>query len=176
MSLIQPFRALRPRPDEAARVAAVPYDVVNTDEARILATDNPLSFLRVSRAELELPPDSENCRHSWHLYGLRLNLDKLDMTRAQFIEELRQKNICASVHFIPIPLHLYYRTLKLRGVCRNTLMEYPRLVSLPLHAGLTDQDVQRVIEAVKSTLARHARSHRTAINQEIADAAMQTRA
>ena len=59
MALIHPFRALRPRASEAARVAAVPYDVVNTDEARALADDNPLSFLRVSRAELELPADTD---------------------------------------------------------------------------------------------------------------------
>jgi uncharacterized protein (DUF1015 family) len=68
MSLIHPFRALRPRPDEAARVAAVPYDVVNTDEARILAKDNPLSFLRVSRAELELSPDTDP--YSSNVYDL----------------------------------------------------------------------------------------------------------
>jgi uncharacterized protein (DUF1015 family) len=54
-----PFRALRPRPDDAARIAAVPYDVVSTDEARALAADNPLSFLRVSRAEIELPPAAD---------------------------------------------------------------------------------------------------------------------
>jgi uncharacterized protein (DUF1015 family) len=59
MAVIHPFRALRPRANEAARVAAVPYDVVNTDEARALADDNPLSFLRVSRAELELPADAD---------------------------------------------------------------------------------------------------------------------
>jgi uncharacterized protein (DUF1015 family) len=53
---LQPFRALRPRPADAARVAAVPYDVVSTDEARALANGNPLSFLHVSRAEIELPP------------------------------------------------------------------------------------------------------------------------
>jgi uncharacterized protein (DUF1015 family) len=56
VATIHPFRALRPRSDDAARVAAVPYDVVNTDEARALADGNPLSFLRVSRAELELDP------------------------------------------------------------------------------------------------------------------------
>jgi uncharacterized protein (DUF1015 family) len=53
---IHPFRALRPAPAAAARVAAVPYDVVNTDEARALAAGNPLSFLHVSRAEIDLPP------------------------------------------------------------------------------------------------------------------------
>lgn len=55
MLRIQPFSALRPQPDLAARVASVPYDVVSTEEARALARDNPLSFLRVVRSELEQP-------------------------------------------------------------------------------------------------------------------------
>ena len=59
MATVIPFRALRPRPDEAARIAAVPYDVVSTDEARALAEGNPLSFLRVSRAEIELPAGTD---------------------------------------------------------------------------------------------------------------------
>jgi uncharacterized protein (DUF1015 family) len=55
VAIIKAFRALRPRPERAAEVAAVPYDVVNTEEARALAGDNPLSFLRVSRPEIEMP-------------------------------------------------------------------------------------------------------------------------
>jgi uncharacterized protein (DUF1015 family) len=55
MALLAPFRALRPTPDAAPRVAAVPYDVVNAEEAAALAAGNPLSFLRVSRAEIDLP-------------------------------------------------------------------------------------------------------------------------
>ncbi|MEP7271597.1 MAG: DUF1015 family protein [Acidobacteriota bacterium] len=58
MSIVRPFRALRPFPDQAANVAAVPYDVVNTEEARSLAAGNPLSFLHVSRPEIDLPPDT----------------------------------------------------------------------------------------------------------------------
>jgi len=58
MSLIRPFRALRPESSLASRIAAVPYDVVNTDEARALASGNDLSFLHVSRAEIDLPPDT----------------------------------------------------------------------------------------------------------------------
>jgi uncharacterized protein (DUF1015 family) len=54
-----PFRALRPKPDAAASIAAVPYDVVTTDEARALAEGNPRSFLRVSRAELEMPDGTD---------------------------------------------------------------------------------------------------------------------
>ncbi|HYN07074.1 MAG TPA: DUF1015 family protein [Vicinamibacterales bacterium] len=56
MSQIAPFRALRPAPETAAEVAAVPYDVVSTEEARELVAGNPLSFLRVTRSEVDLPP------------------------------------------------------------------------------------------------------------------------
>lgn len=59
MAIIKPFRALRPLPEQAAQVAAVPYDVVNTAEARQLADHNPLSFLRVSRPEIELPEGTD---------------------------------------------------------------------------------------------------------------------
>ncbi len=59
MATVKPFRALRPLPEQAAAVAAVPYDVVNTDEARALAEKNPLSFLRVSRPEIEMPDGTD---------------------------------------------------------------------------------------------------------------------
>jgi uncharacterized protein (DUF1015 family) len=59
MATIKPFRALRPKPANAPHIAAVPYDVVSTDEARALAEGNPLSFLRVSRPELELPAGAD---------------------------------------------------------------------------------------------------------------------
>lgn len=59
MALIYPFAALRPAPEAAARVAAVPYDVVSTEEARALAGANPSSFLHVSRAEIDLPPGTD---------------------------------------------------------------------------------------------------------------------
>jgi uncharacterized protein (DUF1015 family) len=58
MSALYPFRALRPAASAASRVASVPYDVVNTAEARALADGNPLSFLRVTRSEIDLPPDT----------------------------------------------------------------------------------------------------------------------
>ncbi|MDQ3253144.1 MAG: DUF1015 domain-containing protein, partial [Acidobacteriota bacterium] len=59
MSAIHPFRALRPPVEKIEQVASVPYDVVNTAEARALASDNPLSFLRVSRPEIELPEGTD---------------------------------------------------------------------------------------------------------------------
>jgi uncharacterized protein (DUF1015 family) len=59
VAVIRPFRALRPQVDRVESVASVPYDVVNTDEARALAHGNPLSFLHVSRPEIDLPPTTD---------------------------------------------------------------------------------------------------------------------
>jgi uncharacterized protein (DUF1015 family) len=67
MSAIFPFRALRPVPDAASRVASVPYDVVNSDEARALAEGNPVSFLHVSRPEIDLPAGTDP--HSSAVYA-----------------------------------------------------------------------------------------------------------
>src|SRR4030095_15559418 len=55
MAIIKPFKALRPRPDLAAKVASRPYDVLNTEEAKIEAKENPLSFLHITKAEIDFP-------------------------------------------------------------------------------------------------------------------------
>jgi uncharacterized protein (DUF1015 family) len=76
MSAIYPFAALRPVPAAAADVAAVPYDVVNTEEARALAAGNPLSFLHVSRPEIDLPQGTDP--HADAVYDLAVtNFAKL---------------------------------------------------------------------------------------------------
>ena len=59
MSLIKPFPGLRPAPGRAAEVAAPPYDVVSSAEAREMAADRPWSFLHISRAEVDLPEDTD---------------------------------------------------------------------------------------------------------------------
>ena len=64
---IHPFRALRPAPEVAARLASVPYDVVDTAEARTLAAGNPESFLHVSRPEIDLPEGTDP--HSEAVYA-----------------------------------------------------------------------------------------------------------
>ena len=57
MSDVRQFRALRPRPEFAARVAAPPYDVINSDEAREMAEGNEISFLHINKPEIDLPPE-----------------------------------------------------------------------------------------------------------------------
>jgi uncharacterized protein (DUF1015 family) len=59
MTSIHPFRALRPDPAAAPAVSSVPYDVVSTEEARQIASGNPLSFLHVTRSEIDLPDDTD---------------------------------------------------------------------------------------------------------------------
>jgi uncharacterized protein (DUF1015 family) len=60
MATVKPFRGLRPAPGLAARIAALPYDVMDSEEARRITAANPYSFLRVTKAEVDLPPDAEH--------------------------------------------------------------------------------------------------------------------
>ena len=99
--------------------------------------------------ELEIPTERKNVQHAWHLYVLRLNSDRTRITRDQFINQMRERNIGCSVHFIPIHLHRYYREKYGYKAADfpTALREYQRMVSLPLSPRMTEQDVKDVIEA-----------------------------
>jgi uncharacterized protein (DUF1015 family) len=86
MAVLAPFRALRPAPSAAARVAAVPYDVVNADEARALAADNPLSFLHVSRAEIDCPRDIDPYSDTVYTTAVE-NFDRLKREAPLVVED-----------------------------------------------------------------------------------------
>ncbi len=97
--------------------------------------------------------------HAWHLYVLRLRLETLRIGRDQFIDELTARNIATSVHFIPIHLHPFYRdkygfTPEQFPVAYQS---YQRMLSLPLHPGLSDEDVCDVVDAVLDVEKRFAR-------------------
>ncbi len=99
---------------------------------------------------LQTPTERPNVSSAWHLYVLRLNLDQLSIVRGQFIEELKARNIGTSVHFIPIHLHPFYKDkydLKPEDF-PVAYGEYQRTISLPLHPGLSEDDVADVIAAV----------------------------
>lgn len=106
---------------------------------------------------LELPARRALVEHAWHLYVVRLNLDRLSIDRRRFIEELAARNIGASVHFIPIHLHRYYRDRY--GFDPDDFPvaygEYRRLVSLPLYPRMSDADVADVVDAVDDVTRRH---------------------
>jgi dTDP-4-amino-4,6-dideoxygalactose transaminase len=112
-------------------------------------------------AEFELPPAKDDCRHAWHLYMLRLNLDRLEITRDEFIVELNRKGIDVSVHFIPISLHPFFAPLAGRpeNHCPQALKLYARLISLPLYPAMTESQVEYVAQSAKD-IARQARTHK----------------
>ncbi len=86
MSQLFPFRALRPAPAVAPRVASVPYDVVNTEEARALAAKEPLSFLRVTRSEVDLPADTNPYSDAVYAKAVQ-NLADLTRTAPMVVED-----------------------------------------------------------------------------------------
>ncbi|HEY3938281.1 MAG TPA: DegT/DnrJ/EryC1/StrS aminotransferase family protein [Bryobacteraceae bacterium] len=107
--------------------------------------------------EIELPEDSADGRHAWHLFAIRLNLDRLTVDRAGFMAELQRQGVGASVHFIPIPLHPFFarwRDLP-ENQCPRALALYERIVSLPLYPALSEEQVADVAARVKQIVARH---------------------
>jgi dTDP-4-amino-4,6-dideoxygalactose transaminase len=106
--------------------------------------------------EVELPPDRADSRHAWHLYSLRLNLQSLAIGRDEFIEELTDRGVGTSVHFIPIPLHPFFASFaNLRhNRCPDALELYPRLISLPLYPGMTEDQVDYVAKAIQGIVRK----------------------
>jgi dTDP-4-amino-4,6-dideoxygalactose transaminase len=116
-----------------------------------------------SLAEFEIPTVRKDVDHSWHLYMLRLNPDRMRLPsnsktgiRGEFIQDLKRRNIGTSVHFIPLHLHPYYRDLY--GYRPEdfpvALGQFERAVSLPIYSRMSDVDVEDVITAVKESLKR----------------------
>jgi dTDP-4-amino-4,6-dideoxygalactose transaminase len=107
--------------------------------------------------ELQVPTVSADVVHSWHLYILRLQLDRLTITRDCFMEELRVLRIMTSVHFIPLHTFTYYRTTYGYHDADFPIAcaEFERMVSLPIYPAMTDRDVDDVIDAVLYTVESH---------------------
>jgi perosamine synthetase len=95
---------------------------------------------------------------AWHLYPIRLDLPKLRVGRAEIFRTLRAENIGVNVHYIPVHLHPYYRERfgYQGGECTVAERAYEQLISLPMFHGMTDQDLEDVIEAVRKVVSYYA--------------------
>ena len=109
--------------------------------------------------EVETPLVRSGRNHVYHLYVIRLQLDRLAIDRAEFIENLKAQNIGTSLHFIPVHLHPFYQ--QRFGCRRGDLPQaeaiYDRIISLPLYPRMTEADVHDVIRAVRHTVTTNGR-------------------
>jgi dTDP-4-amino-4,6-dideoxygalactose transaminase len=106
--------------------------------------------------ELELPPDPADRVHAWHLYPVRLKLERLSVDRAAFMRALTEQGVGCSVHWRPLHLHPYYReqfgwTADLLPAASRL---WPRLVSLPLFPDMRPEEQSHVIEVVRQLCGR----------------------
>lgn len=99
----------------------------------------------------DLPVEREDCQSAWHLFPIRIKPGALKISRDEFIEGMRKRNIGTSVHFIAVHTFTYYREKYgfKDGDFPVAFGESERLVSLPLHPGLSDGDVGDVVGAVR---------------------------
>jgi dTDP-4-amino-4,6-dideoxygalactose transaminase len=107
-----------------------------------------------SLPEVETPILHSDRTHIYHLYAIRLNLERLKIDRARVIEELRARNIGTSVHFIPVHLHPFYQEYygyRLGDLSQAEAL-YDRIISLPLYPRMTVSEVQEVISAVSDVI------------------------
>jgi len=112
----------------------------------------------------QTPVCRDHVTHAWHLYVLRVNESELTINRNKLIEEINARNIGTSVHFIPIHIHSYYAN-KYDWKPENfpvAFNNFNRMLSLPLSAKMTDQDVADVIDAVTDIAAKTRRKRMAA--------------
>jgi perosamine synthetase len=109
--------------------------------------------------EIRRPVSIPDVQHAWHLYVIQLELERLRITRNEFIEALKKENIGTSVHFIPLHLHPYYRNTfgyKPQDF-PNANAVFERIISLPVYPRMTEANVKDVIAAVRKIIREYRR-------------------
>lgn len=113
--------------------------------------------------EVQLLATPTDRTSGWHLFVLLLRTELLSAGRADVFRALRAENIGVNVHYVPVPWHSYYRRLGYeRGGWPVTEDAYERMITLPLWAGMSDDDVADVIAAVRKVVGAYARGRSVA--------------
>ena len=109
-------------------------------------------------AELALPAVVPHVRHAWHIFPVRLALERLRVDRQAVLAALRAEHIGVAVHYVPVYWHPYYQARGYaRGLCPRAEDAFERLITLPLFPAMTGFDVDDVIAAVRKVLEHYAR-------------------
>jgi perosamine synthetase len=112
----------------------------------------PHSMLSTSHA-MRHAPNAVRSTHAYHLYVIKIDFKKLDMDRTAFFTNLRKRGIGVNVYYIPVYMHPFYkkRFNSSRGLCPIAEEAYEQIISLPMFPGMQDEDIEKVIEAMKKT-------------------------
>jgi UDP-4-amino-4,6-dideoxy-N-acetyl-beta-L-altrosamine transaminase len=95
---------------------------------------------------------SPACRPAWHLYSVLIDFDRAGMSRGQLARALEERGIRTQVHYIPVHRHPYYRANAATPPLPGAEAYYRRTLSLPLFVGMTEADVDRVVDALRALL------------------------
>lgn len=141
--------------DIAAAIGLVQLDKLDAMWRRRATIAARYDAAFAARPELQIPARGAGNQHAWHLYMLRVDNDRLRGGRDAFVEQLRARNIGASVHFIPLHIHPYYRDTYHYSPNDFPVAyrEFLREVSLPIYSRMSDADVDDVIGAVLASVA-----------------------
>lgn len=109
--------------------------------------------------ELELPANDPNRIQSWHLFPIRLRLDRLTIDRNELLDQLRAKGVGCSVHWRPLHLHPYYQQTFgwTAEDCPVASTLWERLISIPIFQGMRDDELAYVVETLRDLCSTYAR-------------------
>lgn len=92
---------------------------------------------------------------TYHIYIIKLKLENLSADRDTIFKALKDNNIGVNVHYMPIYLHTYYKSLGIKGNCPNAEKVYTQIITLPIYPTLSDEDIRRVIDTVISVITSY---------------------
>ena len=105
-----------------------------------------------------VPRVEPHVRHAWHIFPVLLEVERLSGDRREVLAALRAEGIGATVHYVPAYWHPYYQRLGYpKGLCPVAEWAFERLVTLPIFPGMTEQDVDDVVNALRKVLGYYAR-------------------
>lgn len=98
----------------------------------------------------EIPFEESYSTSGYHIYVIKLNLDKITYSRLEVFNKLREEGLGVNVHYIPVYYHPYYKKIGYnKGLCEEAEKFYERIITLPLYPAMSDDDLNFVIEKIK---------------------------
>jgi len=99
----------------------------------------------------------DDISHAYHLFVVQLKLDQLETNRDEVFDTLRSKGLPVNVHYIPVHLHPFYRKRfgNGPGLCPVAEAAYEKILSLPIHPNLSDENIDEVVETILKSLEIH---------------------